>query len=432
VLRALLGLSALSCLQLRCFSPPRLRLSSEGPAQSHYAEVLSWQNRLRAFLATLALAASLGAWKLGLGDIDPSSVLVITLAYLSIVGGVDVVNQRDGGAPPWAVGMIFLADLAFVFAMTAATTIPPFYGRTLLAALFLMHTAETCFGRGYSVLVLGGGVVGYLAIIGSAIRGGADLPWSEVAWTTTIYAMVGAGLLAQYGSLHRRMHELVRLFERAEEGDFSQSYDVKRDRYVDAVSRVGRAYNRVRIQLASMVLTDPLTGCFNRRGFDQSMAREVARAARASSDLSLLALDIDHFKEINDTYGHLAGDVVLREFGALLVQTARAGDMVSRTGGEEFSLLLPDTAAAGAYQFATRLCDVIRQHVFLVNGKPITVTVSIGVATAEADRDATNDQNLKQCADEALYGAKRNGRDQVRVWSLDPLDPIRRAANLIA
>src|SRR4029077_17829208 len=139
----------------------------------------------------------------------------------------------------------------------------------------------------------------------------------------------------------------------------------------------------------SMVLTDALTGCLNRRGFDQALARELARSTRASSDLSLVALDLDHFKEVNDTYGHLAGDVVLREFGALLVQTARAGDMVARTGGEEFSILLPDTDAQGAHIAGARLCESVRGHNFMVNGKRVHVTISAGVvSTTHTAEDA--------------------------------------------
>jgi diguanylate cyclase (GGDEF)-like protein len=406
-------------------------VTPDGTQKPHYTEVLSWQSRLRAIVASIVAAIAIGVWALDVPQVRPVAVLVVTLGYFAIVSAVDLLNRREGGAPRWAVGLLFLADLAFVFGITAATTSPLYYERTLLVALFVMHIAETCFGRAESMLVLGAGGIGYVVLVASARAAGLDVEWGETALTTGVFAAAGATLLAQYGSVHRRMHNLVRLFERAEEGDFSQSYDLKADRNVDAVTRVGKAYNRVRIQLASMVLTDPLTGCFNRRGFDQAMARELARTTRAASDLSLLALDIDHFKEINDTYGHLAGDVVLREFGALLVQTARAGDMVARTGGEEFSLLLPDTGASGAYQFANRLCDVIRHHVFIVNGKPITVTVSIGVSTVESGREATNEVNIKQCADEALYAAKRNGRDQVRVWSPDPMDPIRRAANLL-
>src|SRR5262249_6136679 len=135
----------------------------------------------------------------------------------------------------------------------------------------------------------------------------------------------------------------VALFESAQEGDFADAYNADADTSPDAITRVGRAYNEVRLQLASMVLTDPLTGCLNRRGLDQAIAREIARSGRSGSELSVLAIDLDHFKAINDTYGHVAGDIVLREFGALLAHAARAGDIVARAGGEEFLALLPDT-----------------------------------------------------------------------------------------
>jgi diguanylate cyclase (GGDEF)-like protein len=210
---------------------------------------------------------------------------------------------------------------------------------------------------------------------------------------------------------------IVTLFERAEDSDFSESYDSAADTRPDAITRVGRAYNRVRIQLASMVLTDPLTGCFNRRGFDVALTRELARSARANSELSMLAIDLDHFKRINDTYGHSAGDVILREFGALLGHAARAGDMVARTGGEEFSLLLPDTGPDGARRAAARLCEAIRAKEFTADGKPLQVTISVGVVSMSGPPGQHAAAELKGRADEALYIAKRNGRNQLYVWA---------------
>jgi diguanylate cyclase (GGDEF)-like protein len=100
---------------------------------------------------------------------------------------------------------------------------------------------------------------------------------------------------------------------------------------------VGRAYNRVRAQLSSLVLTDQLSGCLNRRGLEQQLSREISRAVRSGKELSLVALDIDYFKRINDTFGHLAGDAVIQEVGELLREVARAGDLVARTRGDEFA-----------------------------------------------------------------------------------------------
>jgi diguanylate cyclase (GGDEF)-like protein len=184
----------------------------------------------------------------------------------------------------------------------------------------------------------------------------------------------------------------------------------------------------MRNQLATMVLTDPLTGCLNRRGFDQELARATARAARAGGELALLALDMDYFKDVNDTFGHLAGDAVLREAGTMLRGTARLGDIVARTGGEEFMLILPDTDLDGAIQLASRVREAFRTRDFEALRAAMRVTVSIGVVSDHAPSENMA-EDLRARADEALYSAKRAGRDQVVVWArgAPPVRPDRPA-----
>jgi diguanylate cyclase (GGDEF)-like protein len=205
------------------------------------------------------------------------------------------------------------------------------------------------------------------------------------------------------------------MFERMEEGDFSLTYDVHGDSRPDNVTLVGRAYNRMRAQLATIVSTDPLSGCLNRRGFEQQLARDVRRAARSNGEIALIAVDLDHFKLVNDSYGHLAGDIVIEEAGALLRQTARGGDVVGRIGGEEFVILAPETGLEGATHVAERVVEAFREHRFRGVGGKRPVTVSVGVV-ADRPRDEHAASDLRARADEALYVAKRAGRDRMVVW----------------
>jgi diguanylate cyclase (GGDEF)-like protein len=205
------------------------------------------------------------------------------------------------------------------------------------------------------------------------------------------------------------------MFERAEEGDFSLTYDVRADTRPDNVTLVGRAYNRMRAQLATIVLTDPLSECLNRRGFEQQLQLDVRRAARSNGSVAIVAVDIDHFKQVNDSFGHLAGDAVIREAGQLLRETARGGDVVARVGGEEFVILAPDTDVAGALHLAGRVVEAFRtRHFAGVDGK-VPVTASVGVV-ADRVRDEHAGGDLRARADEALYAAKRGGRDRVVLW----------------
>lgn len=345
-------------------------------------------------------------------------VLVVVLGYALAVGVIAARARRAGRLAPRTITAALLADLGFIHGMTAAGTTPAHYERALFGTIVVVHVANFYFGRRQGRRVLYAGIGGYLALIGAAAMRGLAVDLLDELWSLAL-AGLGAVLILSHGSdVRRRLRILVELFERVEEGDFTRAYDDAADGRADAITRVGRAYNRVRVQLASMVLTDPLTGCLNRRGFDQALAREQARARRAGSTLALLAIDLDHFKSVNDTYGHLAGDQVLRATGELLRQAGRAGDVVARVGGDEFAFLLPDTSSSGAFLFASRLCDLVRGHPFDAgNGRVVQMTASVGVVADAPEGSADFADVLSAHADAALYSAKRSGRDRVRAWS---------------
>ena len=148
---------------------------------------------------------------------------------------------------------------------------------------------------------------------------------------------------------------------------------------------------------------DPLTGLFNRRVLDDQLRKAFAKAARSHQPLSLLVIDIDNFKEVNDTKGHQSGDAILRKVAHRLVEKLRSFDHVFRYGGEEFVILLSNTPVAVAYQVAERLRKGIKQ---------VGVTVSIGVASTE---EAPSPTDLVARADRAMYDAKKQGRNRVVV-----------------
>ena len=394
---------------------------------SNNAEVLTWQSRIRILVASTAAVAVLLLLATSpevatQSVVNPvTTVLLATEGYVLLAVLAATIARRRERAREWLVGATVLGDVAFIFAITIAVSQPQYYDRILIVAFLALHLNTFYFGRAHALVVMIATVTGYGWLMHLSIDSVAALHWREELWSIAAFITAGAVLLVEQGRLRNRLATIVHLFGKAEEGDFTEAFEDRPGAPPDAITRVGRAYNRVRGQLASMVLTDSLTGCVNRRGFEQALACEVARSTRAGSELALLALDLDHFKTVNDTLGHLAGDSVLREVGALLLRAARAGDVVARTGGEEFSMVLPDTSGAGAFQLASRICDVLREHRF--QGAPnLHVTVSIGVVAADDALDGATSEVanvLKARADEALYAAKRGGRDRVRTWVAD-------------
>lgn len=202
----------------------------------------------------------------------------------------------------------------------------------------------------------------------------------------------------------------VRVIEqRGNEAD-GRGYFVHVD--ISALKRQQAALQAAEQRLTELAGTDSLTGLANRRRFDESLATECRRAVREQRPLALLLLDLDNFKQLNDTHGHPVGDEVLRRFAALLATFAqRAGDLAARVGGEEFALLLPQADAAQA----TGMAEAFRQAVLALPplaGNVAVPSVSIGVA---ALADAATPELLLALADAALYRAKRGGKNRVEV-----------------
>jgi diguanylate cyclase (GGDEF)-like protein len=185
-------------------------------------------------------------------------------------------------------------------------------------------------------------------------------------------------------------------------------------RWLPSAVREWRRADERAHDLENLAAVDGLTGLYNRRHFEDLARAELARCQRYMRPLSLLMLDVDHFKLINDRFGHAAGDRVLRMIAEVCGGAKRDSDLVARIGGEEFALLLPETTPEAAQQFAERVRDAVRNCPVGVEGERIVVTVSIGVAGATIRTAGIG--TLLRAADQALYDAKRAGRDRVVVW----------------
>ena len=178
---------------------------------------------------------------------------------------------------------------------------------------------------------------------------------------------------------------------------------------------VGSRVHKMEQRLKHDAFHDTLTGLQNRRSFLDSMAKELQRAERYRSDFSLILLDVDHFKKVNDAYGHDGGDIVLKHIAQILETNVRSADSAFRYGGEEFCVLLPETDAGMAEVVARRVRDKIRQTVIeLGAGKRLSVTCSAGLANFEKGLDA---DTMIRRADSAMYHAKKLGRNRVATFN---------------
>jgi diguanylate cyclase (GGDEF)-like protein/PAS domain S-box-containing protein len=187
------------------------------------------------------------------------------------------------------------------------------------------------------------------------------------------------------------------------------------ERYIFALARDITENENLKTHLSKLAMMDELTDLYNRRAFLSYFDKELSRAKRNNEDVSILMIDIDFFKKINDKYGHHVGDITLKHFSDVAKRTIRNEDIIGRFGGEEFSVLLPNTAINTAGILAERLRKAMENTFVEHDDQKINFTVSIGIATFD-DKDINSDALMKN-ADSALYNAKENGRNRVMLYS---------------
>ena len=189
-------------------------------------------------------------------------------------------------------------------------------------------------------------------------------------------------------------------------------------RRADAVAeRISFALANLKLRdlLRNQSIRDPLTGLYNRRYLEESLNRELSRASRAGRNVSVVMLDLDHFKHFNDTFGHQVGDILLKEVAAVIKSRVRAGDLACRYGGEEFSLIIAEVNTGGTYTCVEGIRESIKHLSLHHRGQTLgTITVSAGIAMFPTHGNTSED--LVRCADEALYRAKKSGRDRICVY----------------
>jgi diguanylate cyclase (GGDEF)-like protein len=380
------------------------------------AELIVWQSSRRLMIAVAIglVGTLLRVSGIVSGPVWP--ILVIVPTYIALVALITVWVERTHEVSRGALVGVALLDVAAIFVTSALITAPAFYPRALLLSLLALQFTQMFFGRSSAVTVIVASTIGYAALILIAWERGMNVAWVEEGWLLAMYLLVALNGIAVQASASRRLTALVDLFAGAQRGDFSRTFVEEPEHEPDGITLLGRAYNHLRSELANLVMSDTLTGCLNRRGLEHALHQAIRVAVRRGGEIALLAIDIDHFKGINDTAGHLAGDSVLRELAELLSHSSRAGDVVARVGGEEFVVLLPGSDNETAGVVAERVMTTVRDHAFRTTRGRLRVTVSIGIA-CEQVTDAHVGAALRARADEALYLAKRMGRNRVIMWA---------------
>jgi diguanylate cyclase (GGDEF)-like protein len=203
----------------------------------------------------------------------------------------------------------------------------------------------------------------------------------------------------------------VKIQARGELGEFIETFNSMSITLQESLEEIQAHSEQMRV----LTITDPLTGRYNRRYIEDYLPRELELSVRTGQPLTVLMIDLDRFKDYNDTYGHIAGDEALKQLADRLVSNVRKTDVVARYGGEEWIVCLSHTDGEGGRKIAEKLREATEKNVFMLKGEETRITVSIGLATAP--KDGSSFEEIVDAADAAMYNAKESGRNRVELFT---------------
>jgi diguanylate cyclase (GGDEF)-like protein len=378
-------------------------------------DILLWQQWIRYLaLGTLVLTS------LVFGELRSTALIllsVLAVAYVGIVMGTTWWLRRSSEASPslWAPLLMLVADTAMIAGITYLTSQPQQLLRILLLGFLSMQFAAFYFGGRYGVLAAALVGVAYLglALFAPIFVAGPRPSILAAVGNVTFFAIVSAVLIYTFAAFRQRIDALRMYCKVVERGDTALLPPLPSERWPDELTLLTRSFQSMHTRLAEQVGSDALTGCLNRRSLEARLRADLRSARRRGSTVAVAAVDLDNFKEINDSRGHPVGDLVLQQVAAIMKMIIRDTDAVARYGGDEFVVVLPDTGWQGALTFGDRLRRHVDDHSFGPPGAaPLGVTISVGVALSRSS-DATSSDELLQEADAALYRAKTAGRNRV-------------------
>ena len=377
-------------------------------------DALLWQQWVR-YVALVAMAALAVAFGAGARAAMMQGIILTSLGYLACVAiTAELIRRAEVIHEHRLPALLVTADITALAVLIWLSGSPTEMGRILIGATLVVQLAVFYFGRKLGTYAALLASLAYLCAT-FVFPGPNSLPrpsLPQVLFSLGVFGLVSTVVITAYGSFRERMNRLRLFCKLVEDGDITPSFALGVDKRPDDLTLLANSFEAMRSRLAEQIGTDPLTGCLNRRALESRLRAEWRQAKRRSSTVSVLAIDLDHFKEINDTRGHPIGDVVLQELAGIMKATARDTDAVARLGGDEFVIVLPDTGWEGALTFAERLRRKVDEFTFGADTGGIRLTISVGVALARGT-DPNSPEMLLHEADRSLYKAKSAGRNRI-------------------